>query len=126
MTGAGERAANGTSAGGESTPLRARRAERGVVLEARGDFDLANAKHIRNTLAEVLREDPELLVVDMAGVTFISSVGLSLLVEANALAGPNVFRVVAGGSPVLRVIALSGLDAILSMYDTVDSALATP
>jgi anti-anti-sigma factor len=104
--------------------IRLRHTDRGVVLETTGEFDLANAKHLRTALAQALRDGSGVLVVDMTEVTFLGSVGLSLLVEANALAEPGALRIVAGDGAALRAIELTSLDQVLSMFATVDDALA--
>lgn len=124
MNGTDEHAADRTRPAGHVPPILVRHIERGILLEATGEFDLANAKELRSSLAQSLRDRPEVVLVDMTEVTFISSVGLSLLVEAHAVATPGTLRIVTG-TVARRAIELTRLDQVLSVYSSIDEALAS-
>jgi anti-sigma B factor antagonist len=73
--------------------------------------------------------DGEILVIDLTEVTFLSSQGLQALVDATVAAQRRrePLRIVVDHTrPVIRPIELTGLDDVLSLFDTVDDALHSP
>lgn len=56
--------------------------ERDATVTLTGEVDLASAAALRSVLVEASSGPVEKLVVDMAGVTFIDSMGLSILIQA--------------------------------------------
>lgn len=55
-----------------------------MVLTVEGDVDVATASVLRRAVDEALAEaGPRPLVIDLTGVTFLASRGLSTLVEAH-------------------------------------------
>jgi anti-sigma B factor antagonist len=95
-----------------------------TVLHVRGEVDVATAPALRTALAEGMRSEGALLVIDLVAVTFLSSAGLLVLVDATEVGQPEV-RVVAAGRECLRPIRLTGLDSVLSMHETLATALAS-
>jgi anti-anti-sigma regulatory factor len=72
-----------------------------------------------------LSKAPRVLVVDLSGVRFFASAGVSSLVTARESAGDRTrFAVVVKGNAVLRSLKLSGADLDLARYGSVDEALA--
>jgi len=61
--------------------LRVERSDQDGVpcLELVGELDLSTAGPLKLRLELVEREEPELLVVDLRGVTFMDSIGLGIL-----------------------------------------------
>jgi anti-sigma B factor antagonist len=54
-----------------------------VVVHATGDLDVASAPQLADALVDVIDDQGSLSVrIDLRGVTFIDSTGLSLLVDA--------------------------------------------
>jgi anti-sigma B factor antagonist len=49
----------------------------------RGDIDLANAPQLRADLSEAIAQDGAHLLVDCTHLTFIDSMGITVLLEAN-------------------------------------------
>ena len=58
------------------------RSEGLTTLRLAGDIDAAAAPQLRTVLAEIVDEAAPRLRIDMAGVEFIDSVGISVLVAA--------------------------------------------
>jgi anti-anti-sigma factor len=115
---------------GESGPapaltIGAHRAEHddGVVIEVSGEVDLATAPQLQRSFDEALRDEATPVVVDLNGVTFLGSIGLSLLIRAHGQAGPGRLRVVAQTDAARRTIELTALGQVLSMFPTVSAAL---
>ncbi len=88
-----------------------------VTATVTGDVDLLSVATLRRTLAEVLIDGCRMLVVDLAGVTFLDSTGLGALVatwrRARVL---RVEMVVWRPSPtVTTVLGLTALDRVLAI-----------
>jgi anti-sigma B factor antagonist len=106
-----------------------RRASRGcaVIVTVEGDVDVATAGILRRTVDRALTEAGEHpVVIDLSGVSFLASRGLSTLVEAHRAAEPGQpLRVVVDHArPVIRPLQLSGLDNVLALFHDVAGALA--
>lgn len=100
--------------------VRARRTADGVVLSVTGTVDLATAEQFQAAFDHALQQRHEVLVVDLTGVGFLSSVGLRLLLEAHEKAG--TMRVVPGET-VHRAVEVAGLHQVLAIHPTVEDAL---
>lgn len=99
-----------------------------LVLAVRGEVDLSTGGRLAEAAGEVLREaGSRPVVLDMLGVEFLSSSGLGVLVSLNdeARAKGTPLRVVVDQDrPVMRPIRTMGLDDVLTMFGTVDEAVA--
>ena len=76
-------------------------------------------------LGQALDEGAQNLVVDLTGVTFIDSSGLSSLLTASTRArdvGGTVALVLADGEP-LSIFRFRGVDRLLSLYPSRAAAL---
>lgn len=51
----------------------------GLVVEVRGEIDMANAERLRDLLSHASRERPTAVIMDLLFVTFIDSVGIGAL-----------------------------------------------
>jgi anti-anti-sigma factor len=69
-----------------SVEIDANRSDGEVVVTPAGELDLAAAPELEARLAEAESAAPKLIVVDMAGVGFIDSTGLRVLLGAAAQA----------------------------------------
>lgn len=69
-----------------SVEIDADRSDGEVVVTPAGELDLAAAPELEARLAEAESAAPKLIVVDMAGVGFIDSTGLRVLLGAAAQA----------------------------------------
>ncbi len=90
----------------------------GVVVSAAGELDLNTAPDLREQLARLVNGGARHVTVDLAGVTFVDSTALSVLVSALkrlrqadgdlALASPN--------PSVRRVFEITGLTRLFSIH----------
>src|SRR5207302_8587046 len=55
-----------------------------TVVSLAGELDLYNAEDVRAALLECCAEEPVVLVLDLAEVTFIDSTALGVLIEARS------------------------------------------
>lgn len=116
----------GTSGGRESAVAGIDRHAEAVVVSLAGELDLYNAEEVRRALLDTLADGVELLVVDLAEVTFIDSTALGVLIEARSrLADRSGFRLAAPGLEVRRALEVSGLDRHFVVHDTVADAVGS-
>ena len=112
---------------GEDPVAGVERRDGSVVVHLTGELDLHNAPTVRKTLLAVAEEKPERLVVDLAGVEFIDSTALGVLVEARTrLVNRRAFLIASPGLETHRALQISGLDQHLSVHESVESALHAP
>lgn len=99
-----------------------------VILSASGEVDMVTAPRLEDAARRAIEDGPAALVLDLGGVTFLSSAGLSVLVRTHKLAsessGGTKFRIVATSPATLRPMQLMGLDNDLAIYATRDEAIA--
>jgi anti-anti-sigma factor len=126
-------------------------ADVGVIVAVAGEIDLSTVVPVRAELVQALNSAhadaragtggrdhvgparTPLLVVDLTAVTFLASIGLSLLTDVAELCHPQpaagrgpavLLRIVTGHSPtVQRPLHLTGLDQVLPLFLTLEAAL---
>lgn len=84
---------------------------RSVTLSATGEIDSSSAPVLGRSLDGVLDGELDQLTVDLCGVTFLDSAGLSLLARARRRAGEQQvsMRVLASSRAVVRPLQITGL-----------------
>ncbi|NUT93137.1 MAG: STAS domain-containing protein [Saccharothrix sp.] len=101
-----------------------------VVLHVSGELDQQTSAVLEGHLrqAEALVRPPGPVVVDLGGVTFFGSSGLSLMLTHHLrCAGRGTcLRLVAGHRAVLRPIEVTDLGSVLSVLPSVERALEIP
>nr|WP_052478722.1 STAS domain-containing protein [Kibdelosporangium sp. MJ126-NF4]CEL20268.1 hypothetical protein [Kibdelosporangium sp. MJ126-NF4]CTQ97494.1 hypothetical protein [Kibdelosporangium sp. MJ126-NF4] len=97
-----------------------------VVLTIAGEIDLASEEDFAEALACALDTQSPVLLVNLAEVTFLGSSALHVLLKANqeARRRDRVLRVAHGGSFAARVLTVAGLDQVLEVFDSAETALA--
>jgi anti-sigma B factor antagonist len=95
-----------------------------IVLPA--EVDISTADLLRDDLVAVVDQGVTVLIVDMSMTTFCDSAALSALISAHRHADAAVaeLRLVAVSAGVLRVMKLTGLDRLISLYPTLAAARA--
>ncbi|MBY8877326.1 STAS domain-containing protein [Actinacidiphila acidipaludis] len=95
----------------------------GVVLGLTGEIDFTTLDVLDGAL--VRSAGAPVVVADVAGVTFIDSVGLTALLRAHRDLTDTGGRLALAGAKdaVRRVLEIAGLDHVLALYPTVQSAL---
>jgi anti-anti-sigma factor len=92
--------------------------ERGtcLVVEARGEFDLANAAELVAPGHAAVEDRRELVVVDLSEVTLMDSAAVHALLSLSEHAAARRVRVVLvpAAPPVQRIFALAGVEGALS------------
>lgn len=95
-----------------------------VVVEVNGEVDLATAPALRGHLLSVLRKHGNQVILDLAGVDFMDSSGLHLLLstERRARLLGGALRLVAPQRNVTRVLQVTGLDRHFAIFPTLEAA----
>jgi anti-sigma B factor antagonist len=95
------------------------------VVEPTGDVDMLTAPALDRVVAENLAARPQVLILDLSGVTFLASTGLASLVSAmeGCDATGAALRLVGTGPRVLRPMELTGLITLFDVYPDLESAL---
>jgi anti-sigma B factor antagonist len=96
-----------------------------IVAHVTGEIDLSSAELFREGVVERL-ESGEEFVLDLDGVTFMGSLGFSVLVEAQEETSRRNIRwaIVAGRGAIQRPLQITGLEQMLPIYQSVPEALA--
>ena len=97
------------------TMIEARETDTEAILVLAGEIDLSCVCDLRDVARDTLARRPERLVIDVAGVTFITSSVLGALIRISGSAR-NQGTAFALRNPtpiVLRLLRLSGLETIL-------------
>ncbi|WP_227983454.1 STAS domain-containing protein [Nocardia spumae] len=93
-----------------------------AIVTVHGEVDMNSAPQLQSALDEALRGEPAAVVLDMTGVGFLGSAGLSVLLAVSQ-AGTTALRVVTSPA-VRRPIEVTALDKLLELFPTVEAALA--
>jgi anti-sigma B factor antagonist len=99
------------------------------VVSVGGEVDVYTAPRLRAELDQVLDETPDGPVfLDLTAVTFISSAGLAVLVDAHAQAGRSSrpFGLVVDhfAAAVIRTLETAGLTGLFASYSDVAESIA--
>jgi anti-anti-sigma factor len=96
-----------------------------VVLQVSGVVDIITAPSLANHLDIALAGTPAVLVIDLTKLDFLSSAGITVLVEAHRLTQNSAtsLRVAADGSATSRPLQIVGVDKIVDLYPTVADAV---
>jgi anti-sigma B factor antagonist len=87
------------------------------VVRLAGEIDLLSAPELQDCIAEQLGTRPRHLILDFAGVAFLGSSGLAVLVSAKDLAEERDVKISLTGTdhpPVSRAFKITGLDRLFS------------
>jgi anti-anti-sigma factor len=90
--------------------LRVRSARAGdqYTVKLAGELDVATMHHVQRELAEALRSDAAVIVLDLRELAFIDCSGLRVIVDAQRRASNRL--IVKGSRRVQRIFELCGLD----------------
>ena len=96
-----------------------------AVVSIGGEIDLSTAPAFEAAIAGALDDDPPVLVIELSEVRFMASVGLRILAATQEKVSKSArVAIVADNPATSRPMQLTGLDQIISLYPTLDDALA--
>lgn len=96
-----------------------------AILTVQGSIDVLTAPQLSEAVTDALGGEPRGLIIDLTTTRFLASAGMGALVTAyEAIAPGGLFGVVADGPSTSRPIQLVGLDQTLTLYPTLEQAIA--
>ncbi|MEV5176687.1 STAS domain-containing protein [Streptomyces flaveolus] len=108
------------------SPLKitTRDATTGPVLQITGELDYTNAQELREKLTTLTLRPGQRLVLDLAGMEFCDSSGITALIAArnHAHAVQADITLAAVPAHTLRVLRIVGLDQIFTFHPDSDTA----
>lgn len=96
------------------------------VIELSGRFDAEGGAFLKGQLPGLVTEQQPNLIIDMSGVSFVDSLGLTALVSGLKLCRKNrgILRLV-GLQPSVRLLfEITRLDHAFELFDTINLAVA--
>ena len=96
------------------------------VISLRGEIHVSTAPRLAEHLTEAIESGKTRIVLDMSGVEFIDSTGLSVLLNGLRLAGQRQGRLalVCTNPTVLRLFQSPNLDSTFDIFDDRAKAIA--
>lgn len=95
-----------------------------AVLTVAGDLDLSTVAVLQDAVDAVIGSELASLIIDLTGVDFLASAGMTVLVTSHQSVGDRPFSVVAHGAATARPLQLVGLDEAFAIHPTRDDALS--
>jgi anti-sigma B factor antagonist len=95
-----------------------------AVVTMPDEIDIANAEDVRDTLLAVLNRGITTLIVDLTGTTFCACAGAAAFARAHqrARASGAQVRLVARAPIVRRLLALTSVDHLMPVFDSLSAA----
>ena len=98
-----------------------------TIARVQGEIDASNTAWIGSRLRALLTNHSDALAVDLSETTYLDSAGIALLFALGdelRLHQQRLHLIVTDGSPIKRMVALTGLDQAVRTHPTLDAALA--
>ena len=97
-----------------------------TVISVTGEIDVYTAPNLRERLNELVADGHYDLVVDMAGVDFLDSTGLGVLVGGlkRVRAHEGSLRLVCTQERILKIFRITGLTKVFPIHTSVEEAVA--
>ena len=98
----------------------------GAIVAVRGELDMLTVPTLREELSGVIDGGVKRIVLDLSDVNFIDSVSLAAIVTARRRLGDEgrIGVVIEEGSYAMLIFEIGGLDSIVELFHTRDSAVA--
>jgi anti-anti-sigma factor len=96
------------------------------VARIEGEVDMTNSQRIADRLRGLLTNRSVALIVDLEPTTYLDSSGITLLFglhEELRRRQQQLHVVVPDGSPIGRVLGITGLDQVVPTHPTLEAAL---
>lgn len=103
----------GAVGGNGSATVEGHQASGVLTLSITGELDLASVESVHETIDGILNGEPERVVFDLAGLTFMDSSGIAMMLQVSKRVGNVEIRNV---TPIVRrVIEATGLVEVLGL-----------
>jgi anti-sigma B factor antagonist len=95
-----------------------------LVFVLSGSLDLATAPTVRAALLDAIEKAHHNLIVDLSQLEFLDSTGLGVLIGAHRRTSERngTFRLVISNGPISRLLNITGLIAVFSVYHSLEDA----
>lgn len=99
-----------------------------TVVSVTGEIDVYTAPALRERLNELIAGGEHHLVVDMAGVDFLDSTGLGVLVGGlkRVRSHEGTLQLVCDQEKILKVFRITGLTKVFGIHPSLAPALSNP
>ncbi|WP_288926273.1 STAS domain-containing protein [uncultured Maritimibacter sp.] len=98
-----------------------------VVHVGEARIDAAVAIQFKDQMRDLIVGGPDRVILDLSAVTFVDSSGLGAIVAAMKQAvGPQQLELAGLTRSVAKVFALTRMDRVFTIHDSVDAVLAGP
>jgi anti-sigma B factor antagonist len=96
-----------------------------VLIRAVGELDMSSAPSLTAAAEDAIADGYRLLLLDLSGLSFLDSTGLSALlaIHRDAEARDSRAAIIAPSENALRVLEMLGVEQVLNIHDTVDDAV---
>lgn len=96
------------------------------MVKVDGEVDLSNAAGLRQHLIHQVQEANYNIAVDLSHVEFMDSSGLAVLISGlrRTKEHDGSLVLISPTASVKRVLAITGLDKVFDIYDSVEKAAA--
>ena len=97
-----------------------------AIFALSGTLDIATSPTLRAALMEAADRDDHEMIVDLTQLEFLDSTGLGALIGAHKRATEHhgAVRLVAQEGQILRLLRITGLLDVFSVYPSLDAALS--
>jgi anti-anti-sigma factor len=99
------------------------------VVQVRGEIDLSNARDLLDEIGDAVRSGATIITVDLSAVTFLDSSGIAMLFQLRqriAYSRQELRLVVPPGSPIRRVLELTGVPQVIPVQDALEDGSPGP
>lgn len=95
-----------------------------TVVDVAGEIDLFSAPQLKERIAQLIGEGTDRLLVNLEKVGFMDSTGLGVLLGAlkRVKERDGSLAIVCPPGPVHRVLTLTGLHKVFSIYESLEDA----
>ena len=99
-----------------------------IVVTLAGESDVYTYDQLRGALEAEAAKRPALLIVDLAGLEFMDSTGVQVLLDIRVMMSEHGGKLVLSRpeNTVARVLNLVGADQLIPVYPSVEEAIGTP
>ena len=97
------------------------------VMVATGEIDISNAVEFRSALQSAAPAGSDALIISLAGITYLDSNALAVLIEVNRRfeVSRRRFHVVCPpDSACSKLLKIAGLHSVLTLHDSTEDAVA--
>ena len=96
------------------------------LIELSGEVDLYTAPRFKDELIALVDDGVVNVVIDLSQVSFIDSTALGVIISGvkRLHERDGRLRIVAASRPVVRILDITGLDKVLTIFDTSEAAFA--